>query len=295
MSAAITLKDITHFYGHTKALDGFSLTVNEGEVYALLGPNGAGKTTCLRTAAGLLEPSRGSAVTLGLNPIDDALALKRRIGYLSETLGLLEWMTIAGHIGFHRTFYPDWDAEFAYVLLEELGLSLDVRIKTLSKGQKRQVAMVLVAAQQPELMLLDEPAGGLDPSVRRSFLDVIIRLIQEKQRTVVFSSHITSDVERVATRIGFLKEGKLILEDELDTLKESIRRVSLSGDACSLRDRLNWISQTEAEGRVDGVVRQADTAIFDELGKHGHEAEVFSLSLEDIYLSVIKNAGRGKA
>ncbi len=295
MSLAITLENVTHFYRHTKALNEFSLTVNTGEVYALLGPNGAGKTTCLRASAGLLEPSRGSVTTLGLNPIDHSLELKQRIGYLSETIGLLEWMTIARHIEFHRSFYPEWDAEFANELLKELGLATDTRIKTLSKGQRRQVAMVLVAAQQPELMILDEPAGGLDPAIRRSFLDVIIRLIQEKQRTVIFSSHITSDVERAATRVGFLKDGKLILEDELDSLKESVKRLALSGDALPLTEKLNWLNKSEENDQVTGVVRQADPGIFEELKKHGSAAGIFPLSLEDIYLSIIENGSEADA
>ena len=290
MSASISLEHVTQFYGISRALDDLSLTVQPGEVYALLGPNGAGKTTCIRVISGLLRASRGTVSTLGLDPVRDAVPLKTRVGYLSETESLFEWMTIQEHVDFHRTFYPAWDAALAQELLGQLDLSLSARIRSLSRGQKRQVALVLVAAQQPELMVLDEPAGGLDPGVRRSFLTVIIRLIQEKQRSVLLSSHITSDVERVATRVGFLRKGRLILEDSLDALKESVKKVTLNGNARDAAARLTWLTKTETAETVAGVVREHDPAALQTIRALGAEASVFDLSLEDIYLSAVENA-----
>lgn len=288
MESTVSINNLTHFYGYKKALDNITMTISQGEIYALLGPNGAGKTTCLRIVAGLHSASRGGVTTLGLDPVKQNLLLKEKVGYLSETEGLLEWMSIEKHFNFHRAFYSNWDSKMAYNLTDELKLDRKEEIKNLSKGQKRQVALIMVSAQHPEFLILDEPAGGLDPAIRRSFLSVIIRLIHEEGRTVFFSSHITSDVERVATKVGFLKEGRIILEEALDKLKETVKKVVLRGEAKIISSKLSWLGKKEENEVIEGVVHQENASIFDEILKQGPEVQVFDLSLEDIYLSVVE-------
>lgn len=202
-------------------LRGVSFRAEPGQVVGLVGRNGAGKTTLLRIAMGMIEPQRGSVRLFGLNPRQEPLEVKRRVGYVSEDQILPPFLRARLVVDLHRELYPTWDEAMARQLIERFALPLDAKIKTLSKGQARQVALLCAVAHRPELLLLDEPAGGLDPAARRDFLETSIQLLNESGSTIVFSSHHMTDVERLADRIVMIHRGAVLLDTELDELREN--------------------------------------------------------------------------
>lgn len=224
-----------------KVLDAVSFEVATGEVVGLLGANGAGKTTLLRIAMGMLEPQAGAVRVFGLDPRTEPLAVKRRVGYVSEDQILPEFLRVSEVLGLHRGLFPDWDDDLARRLGERFAIDASARIKTLSKGQARQVALLCAVAHRPELLILDEPAGGLDPSVRREFLETAIQLLNESGSTILFSSHHMTDVERMAGRIVMLHDARILLDHSLDALREDFSLVLLPADGGLDRERLRGL------------------------------------------------------
>jgi len=201
-------------------LDGVSFDVQPGQVVGLLGKNGAGKTTLIRIAMGMMDPQQGSVRVLGKDPRRDALAVKRRVGYVSENQILPPFLTVAKIVDLHRELFPTWDDEMARGLMERFELSPRAKIKTLSKGQARRVALMCAVAHRPKLLLLDEPASGLDPAARREFLETSIRLLNESGTSILFSSHYMTDVERMAERVVMIHDGRVLIDSGLDELRE---------------------------------------------------------------------------
>ena len=196
--------------GYTRGVDilnGLTLGVEAGQVVGLLGRNGAGKTTLLRLAMGMLAPQQGQVRVFGLDPRRQAVEVKRRVGYVSEEQILPPFLRVGQVIDLHRGLFPTWDPALAGRLIERFDISARAKIKTLSKGQARQVALLCAVAHRPELLLLDEPAGGLDPAARREFLETSIQLLNEEGTTILFSSHHMTDVERLADRIVMIDDG----------------------------------------------------------------------------------------
>jgi ABC-2 type transport system ATP-binding protein len=202
-------------------LAGVTFSVTRGKVVGLLGKNGAGKTTLIRIAMGMLEPQRGSVRVFGLDPRVRPIEVKRRIGYVAEDQILPPFLSVEEVIDIHRALFPNWNEEMCLDLISRFSIPPTARIRDLSKGQARQVALVCAVSHRPELLLLDEPAGGLDPAARREFLETSIRLLNEEGTTILFSSHYMQDVERVAQRVVMLHEGNVLIDDELDALREA--------------------------------------------------------------------------
>ena len=201
-------------------LDGVTFSAAAGQVVGLLGKNGAGKTTLIRIAMGMIEPQQGRVRVLGLDPREQAVEVKRRVGYVAEDQIIPPYMKVGEILALHRRLYPTWDAGLAQRLLERFELAPAARVHTLSKGQARRVALVCALAHRPQLLLLDEPASGLDPAARREFLELSIQFLNETGCTILFSSHYMTDVERMADRIVMLHEGRVLIDRGLDELRE---------------------------------------------------------------------------
>jgi ABC-2 type transport system ATP-binding protein len=204
-----------------QVLDGVSFSLQPGEVVSLLGRNGAGKTTLLHIAMGMLAPQQGAVRVFGLDPRQQPLEVKRRVGFVSEEQILPSFLRVQDVIDLHRGLFPTWDDDLARQLGDQFEISPRARVKTLSKGQARQVALLCAICHRPELLLLDEPAGGLDPLARREFLETAINLLNETGTTILFSSHYMTDVERLAGRIVMLHGGKVLIDNGLDELREA--------------------------------------------------------------------------
>ncbi|MEN6405269.1 MAG: ABC transporter ATP-binding protein, partial [Thermoguttaceae bacterium] len=197
---AIAVQDLRQGYGKQIVLNGISLEVPHGQTFALLGRNGAGKTTLIRTLLGLLRPNSGVVTVLGMHPHVQPIEVRRRIGYLAEDQAMYGWMT-ADELGrFLKPFYPTWDARMANDLLDRFGVPRSTRIKHLSKGQNVRLGLVLALSHQSEVVILDDPALGLDPISRKQFNRDIIEYLQAEKRTVFYSSHLLDEVEAVTLR-----------------------------------------------------------------------------------------------
>ncbi len=241
----VELQSVSRQFGATRALDNVSVRVPEGIVFGLVGTNGAGKTTLIKHVMGQLRAMRGKVSVFGLDPATHPTEVLSRIGYLSETGELPEWMRVRELLRFMRGFYPGWDESYADSLLGTFELSRDTKVTELSKGQRARLGLILALAPRPKLIVLDEPSSGLDPLVRRDILRAIIRTIAEEGRTVVFSSHLLDEVERVADHVAIIDRGSIIQNDDLASLKASFHRVVLRFDT-PVRDRptidgcFNW-------------------------------------------------------
>ena len=210
------------FKRNVPVLNGVTFALEAGEVAGLLGRNGAGKTTLIRIAMGMLFPHAGCVRVFGASPTVDPVAIKRRIGYVAEAQVLPPGSCIAELIALHRYLFPRWDGALERELLDRFALPPASRIKHLSKGQARQVALLCAVCHRPELLLLDEPAGGLDPAARREFLETSIQLLNREGTAILFSSHHMNDVERLGGRVILLDEGKVRLDEDLDRLREGV-------------------------------------------------------------------------
>lgn len=227
MSDAIVTQGLTKYYGRQRVVDTLDLRIPCGSVYGLLGRNGAGKSTTIKMLLGLVHPDRGRIQLLGEDAAALAPATRARIAYLAEGHPLYRWMTIGQAVRFARAFYPRWNGPLVEQILDHFELSPKKRIRHLSRGQRAQVALALAVAPDPELLILDDPTIGLDTVVRRDFLESMIQIIQRRGRTILFSSHILSDVERVADRIGVLVDGVLRVDCPTDEFKQSVKKIVL--------------------------------------------------------------------
>jgi ABC-2 type transport system ATP-binding protein len=225
----ISVTGLTVSFPGCDALRGVDLQVPAGTVFALLGENGAGKTTLIRTLTGFLKPTSGSCRVLGLDPAQDALEIRRRVGYVADAPALYDWMRV-GEIGwFTASFYEDGFLERYREAVARYELPEDRKIRHLSKGQRAKVALALALAHDPELLILDEPTSGLDPLVRREFLESMLDRVATG-RTVLLSSHQIAEVERVADSVAILHEGKFRIVDSLSHLRETVSEVTVSLD-----------------------------------------------------------------
>jgi ABC-2 type transport system ATP-binding protein len=220
---AIETERLCKLYDEKPALLDLDLSVHRGEVFGLIGPNGAGKTTTIRLLLDLIRPTRGKARVLGLEPRRDGVALRRRIGYLPGELGLYEDLTprqLLHHLARLRAGAGRQSIE---PLADRLALDLDHPIHTLSKGNKQKVGLVQAFMHEPDLLILDEPTSGVDPLIQREFHD-LLHEVRQRGRTAFISSHVLSEIERIADRIGIIRDGRLIVVDDVGALKARTAR-----------------------------------------------------------------------
>jgi len=221
--SVIDISELTRRFGARTALSSVSLSLPRGGVYGLVGANGAGKTTLIKHILGLLRAESGRVRVFGLDPVADPVSVLSRIGYLSEENDLPGWMRVDELVRYSRAFYPAWDDAYAKELGQAFALDPLAKVKTLSKGQKARLGLLIALAYQPELLVLDEPSSGLDPIVRRDILGAVIRTIADEGRTVLFSSHLLEEVEQVADHVTMINDGKIVLSAPLDHIRESHR------------------------------------------------------------------------
>jgi ABC-2 type transport system ATP-binding protein len=227
---AVKVEGLSRRFGATLALDDVDLEVPRGVVFGLVGENGAGKTTLIQHLLGLLRPESGSVRVFGLDPIRDPVGALARIGYLSEERDLPGWMRVGELMRYLQAFYPGWDDAYADELIERFELDRNARLANLSQGQRARAGLLGAMAYRPDLLLLDEPSAGLDPVVRRDILSAIVRTVASEGRTVLFSSHLLDEVERVSEQVAMIDRGRVVLHGPLDEVKASHRRITLLFD-----------------------------------------------------------------
>ena len=217
---------LTKYYGAELALNHLDMTIPRGCICGFVGRNGAGKTTAIKLMLGLLKPTAGSSTLLGCDSQQLKPSIRQRIGYVTEGHQLLRWMRISELEKFQKRFYPkQWDGKLFSDMIEYFGLSRKKKIKHISNGQRAQVSLALTLAPNPELLIMDDPTLGLDAAIRRQFLEGMIKLIMSQDRTVLFSSHILADVERVANRIVVIDKGVLRANCTLEEFRTAVKKI----------------------------------------------------------------------
>ena len=212
----IVCRGLSKRYGGVRALDQVELTVGEGKIVGLLGPNGSGKTTLIKLLCGLLQPTEGALQIAGMSP---GPATKARVSYLPDQMYFPDWMKVKDLLELFADFYADFSRERAGQMLDSLGIQESQRVKTMSKGTKEKMQLVLVMSRDARLYLLDEPIAGVDPAAREFILNTILRNYNEKG-TVLISTHLIGDVEQVLDEAIFLKAGRVIRHEAVDTIRE---------------------------------------------------------------------------
>jgi len=297
----IEFRDVTRTFGRRRALDGVALAVEPGEVVALVGRNGAGKTTALRLAHGVLWPDSGAIRVLGLDPVRQGLDVRTRASLLSEESALYPWMTVREILAFGGALAPRWDARLASSLVERLGLEPGAKIRTLSRGTKAKVALVLAVAARPEVLLLDDPTAGLDPLVRREVLEGILEALPGDGGAVLYASHLINDLERVADRVVFLDAGRVRLEGSIDALKQRVRRLTAVFEEAVPPGAIEGLPEGTLDRRSDGRALSivADAAHAERLESHlralgGVRLAWEPLDLEEILIAALRSGAPGR-
>lgn len=216
MNILLECRDLTKKYGYKQALDGINLKLPEGRIVGLLGPNGSGKSTMIKIMNGLLTPTTGELLVNGMKP---GAETKKIISYLPERTYLNSWMKVSDIISYFEDFYADFNAAKAFDMLQKLNIDATMKLKTLSKGTKEKVQLILVMSREAKLYVLDEPIAGVDPAARDYILNTIISNYN-KDATVLLSTHLISDIENILDEVIFIQNGHITLYDSVDNIRE---------------------------------------------------------------------------
>lgn len=289
----IRLQDVTRVFDKGIGVMHIDLEVRAGTCLALIGPNGAGKTTTLRLVMGMLKPDSGVVEVLGGDPRKHPIPIKQQIGYVSEDQTLPLALRPCDLFSFFGSLYPSWSAERAAAYADRLELPLDRELGRMSRGQRRQVALIGAIAHSPRLLVLDEPAGGLDPLMRRSFMEGVIELLAQEGTAILFSSHQLDQVERLADRIAFMNRGHIVLNRSAASLREDAVRMLVEGIT---REQARTCSEVLAARKVEG--RVAVTLLTDESRARsmleedlpGHVVQTQALGLEDLFVDIMRGS-----
>ncbi len=223
----LSLEGVHKSFGRKTVLRGIDLTIPVGTILGLMGKNGAGKSTLIKCLMGLLRPDAGEAMVLGDSSWNLSAETKQRIGYVPQTLTGFRWMKVETMLEYAGAFYPVWNSRKVMSLLSEWDLDPETRVGGLSEGERQKLSIIQALGHEPDVFILDEPVASLDPLARRKFIKHLIDLNMDENKTMLFSTHIASDLERVAGEIAILKDGLITYRGDLGTLQERIRRVHI--------------------------------------------------------------------
>ena len=283
----VQIRSLRKSFARTNALEDIDLDIRPGSIIGLLGANGAGKSTLLRHIIGLYLPDDGRCVTFGCDAAKLGPAELTRIGYVHQEGELLDWMTVRQLIRYVSAYYPKWNREMEETYIEDYDISTQARVGSLSPGQRQKLAILLAIAFEPELLILDEPAAALDPVARANFLDLLLKIIQNENRTIIISSHILSDVEKVIDHVVIMKEGRIITDCSFDELRERFSRVRVSSLGERLPDELpfeNVVHSHRSNGEAILTVCDSSREQIQAQAKALNcWVEIEALPLEDIY------------
>ena len=294
MTTLVEVSGLSRRFGSTIALQDVSFRAEAGLVHGLVGVNGAGKTTLLRHLLGLLRPQSGEVRVFGLDPVREPVAVLRRVGYLSEQRELPEWTRLGELLRYTQAYHPSWDQRYADQLLDTFGLDRRKKFGDLSKGMRAQAGLVVAVAHRPDLLILDEPSSGLDVVVREDILNAIVRTVAEDGRTVIFSSHLLHEVERMCDHVTVMHEGRVALQGPLDDIR-AMHRISQVRFAKQLDVTPNFEDalSISGEGRSWTVVHASSLDSFrDVVARQDAEVtESRNATLEEIFIA---RAGRSR-
>lgn len=290
---AFSFGSVTKRFGIRRALEDVTFSVPRGSIVGLVGRNGAGKTTAIRCLVGLLRPSRGAVRLLGQDPLRLPIEVKEKVGYMATEPLPFGQTPARKLIAFCSRLYPHWDAALEEQMIDRFAIDDREPLEQLSLGTQRAVALLLAVCPRPAVLILDEPAANLDPVLRREFLAYVIELVANSGSTVLFSSHILSDVERVADRIVVLDKGRLLMSREVDDLKERVRRVRLT-----FRNQVppnleipNVLCARSDDRELLLTIDDFSPELVERIGRDaGAHVEVQPVALEELFLDLVSHA-----
>lgn len=290
---SIRITDLCKAFGDLSVLDRLSLDITQGEVIGCLGRNGAGKSTLIKILMGILPPDSGEVSVLGLSPSSDTVALRKKIGYVAQEQNFYPWMTPIDLGKLVGSFYPDWNRQLYDSLLERFSLPERRKVDGFSGGMKAKLALSLALAPTPDLLLLDEPAAGMDPVARREFLDLVAARSRDTGMTSFFSTHLIDDVETIADRICVIDKGRTFFQGKLDSLVASVSAITVTGVDVGqialpdlVREQPALILRETQTADVRRVVLNIDS---NTLREHGplHPWREETMKLEDVFVSLL--------
>jgi len=286
MTCIVNVKNLTKSYKNQSVLEGLNWEVEQGDVVGLLGKNGAGKSTLLKSLLNISDIDSGVISIFGEQYNQLSSSSKARIGYVPQENDEISWLSVKDLISFRKQFYSTWSDEKVTELVSRWEIDLTKKIAELSPGQVQRVLIILALAPMPELLIFDEPAASLDPAGRRDFLKEILTLVSDENITVIFSTHITSDLERIANKVAILDDGKICYFDDLDVIKESVVQLTVH---CKKEQNITIPHLLRGKLHSQGqfaVVSQLDQAWLTEMKEQDVEVTINPMGLEDIFLEL---------
>jgi ABC-2 type transport system ATP-binding protein len=288
---AVELSGVSKKYRYF-TLEDIHLKLPRGQIMGLIGPNGAGKSTTIRILMGLVHQDAGEVRVLGHRMPAEQVAAKWDIGFASEDMRLYDSMALDWHMSFMQSIYPNWDASYAQILLKRFGLRAEQKMKGFSHGQRVKAALLLVLARKPQLLVLDEPTTGLDPVARHEILRELTGVMADEDRSILFSSHNTQDVEQISDQITFIDRGRIIDSMDKETYLDRWRRLRLEVPLGVELPPLPGIVGVQREGRLAVATSNAfvpDLAhAYEYTGVRVQSIE--SMTLEEIFVANVEHS-----
>ena len=285
--AIVEIRGLTKRFEKKMAVDAVDWDVMPNRIVGLLGANGAGKSTLIRHIIGLYLPTAGTCVTFGCDAAKLGPEQLSRIGYVHQEGALLDWMTAGQLIRYVAAYYPNWNQDLEARYIEDFDIDLKSRVRILSPGQRQKLAILLAIGHEPDLLILDEPASALDPLARSQFLDWLLQIIQQEGRTILISSHILSDVEKVIDHVSIMNGAQLVTDCSLDDLREQycgVRLTSLNGPLPETLPFEQIVSARQEGAQAVVTLKNTSADIIQKTAKALNcDVEIQPLCLEDLY------------
>lgn len=290
---AIEAVDLRKDYDGVEAVRGLNLRVPAGSICGFLGRNGAGKTTTIKMLLGMTRPTGGRGRVLGL-AIDDAassVAIRRRTGFVSDDKDLYDSMPAGDLIRFTARFFPKWRPDLEKDYIRRFDIRLDARVKTLSRGARTKLSLLLALCRGADLLILDEPTSGLDPAASEDVLQTLVRHVSSAEATVFFSSHQIAEVDQIADHVAIIDRGQTVLSGALDDVREGYRRVQFvfDGDAPAIAFHSSGVQRVRRAGRVLTVVVNggAEAIVAEARALNPVSVDVAPITLKEIFLETV--------
>ncbi len=295
MKHMIEVHELTRQFEVTRALDRVSFQIEAGTIVGLAGQNGSGKSTLLNHLIGLYLPDSGTCSLFGCPSFSLDSEQLSKIGYVPQNPKLIDWMTVSELMRFLSAYYPTWNNSYVEEFIFKFKLPLKGKIKELSEGTRQKVAILAATAFEPEILLLDEPAASMDITSRLQFLDILIEMIQKESRTIIISSHILGDIEKIIDHVLIIEEGRLLRDCPFDVLKEEFVELEISAMAGDIPDILPFGKEAKRQSDKKKAIitvkypEEAEIRAFEE--RHKCSIKIRNLSLEELYLAVLSEDG----
>lgn len=293
---AIKLTDVSKQFKYF-GLKNINLSLPTGQIMGFVGANGAGKTTAIRIIMGLMEADSGTVEVLGQSMPDHQTTVKQSVGFSSEEMKLYSGQNLDWHIRFIKSIYPSWDDAYAQELLKRFDLNLEQKIKQFSKGQHIKAQLLLVLARKPRLLVLDEPSTGLDPVARQEVMQELALILKDEERTILFSSHNTSDVEKISDQITFIDKGSIIDSDDKESFLEHWRKIQVELPSDHPMLPIGNVIDIEQNGRLASLTtNHFNPDIIHACEQQNAKVHVVNkMSLEEIFLANVRYCRQGES